>query len=159
LTQRMFAYYSDTLASVGTTELNFKNMKDGDIAGLAVFQDPYAYIGIKKIKNKKYVIMVNNGKMIDSSEVKVDKIYLKANAIYGTGAADIFTGNAPAGTGSALFSYSVDNKNFTKIGDELKMRFSLKIFTGNKFCLFNYATKELGGYVDFNWFRTSAEKI
>lgn len=158
LTQRMFTYYSDTLASVGTTELNFKNMKDGDIAGLAVFQDPYAYIGIKKIKNKKYVIMVNNGKMIDSSEVKVDKIYLKANAIYGTGAADIFTGNAPAGTGSALFSYSVDNKNFTKIGDELKMRFSLKIFTGNKFCLFNYATKELGGYVDFNWFRTSAEK-
>ena len=29
------------------------------------------------------------------------------------------------------------------------MQFSLKIFTGNKFCLFNYANKETGGYVDF----------
>ncbi|WP_448701385.1 hypothetical protein ACFGVR_04285 [Mucilaginibacter sp. AW1-3] len=27
-------------------------------------------------------------------------------------------------------------------------------FTGNKFCLFNYATKQIGGYVDFDWFRT-----
>ena len=35
------------------------------------------------------------------------------------------------------------------------MRFNLKIFTGNKFCLFNYATKETGGYVDFDYFRVS----
>jgi hypothetical protein len=34
------------------------------------------------------------------------------------------------------------------------MRFNLKIFTGNKFCLFNYATVKTGGYVDFDWFRT-----
>jgi hypothetical protein len=34
------------------------------------------------------------------------------------------------------------------------MKFNLSIFTGNKFCLFNYATKETGGYVDFDWFRT-----
>ncbi|MBK7106258.1 MAG: glycoside hydrolase 43 family protein [Ignavibacteriae bacterium] len=159
LTQRMFAYYSDTLATVGTTELNFENMKDGDIAGLAIFQDPYAFIGVRKNNNKNYVIMFNNGKIIDSTEVNGNKIYLKANAIYGSGAEDIFTGDAPAGSGTATFSFSIDNKNFTNIGDELKMRFSLKIFTGNKFCLFNYATKEFGGYVDFNWFRTSAEKI
>ena len=43
-----------------------------------------------------------------------------------------------------------------KIGNDLIMKFNLKIFTGNKFCLFNYATKETGGYVDFDWFRTSA---
>jgi hypothetical protein len=36
------------------------------------------------------------------------------------------------------------------------MRFNLKIFTGNKFCLFNFATKETGGYIDFDWFRTEA---
>jgi len=33
------------------------------------------------------------------------------------------------------------------------MSFSLKVFTGNKFCLFNYATLEAGGWVDFDWFR------
>ena len=57
---------------------------------------------------------------------------------------------------TASFSYSFDNQSFVKFGNELKMRFSLKIFTGNKFCLFNYATKKMGGYIDFDWFRTDA---
>jgi hypothetical protein len=39
------------------------------------------------------------------------------------------------------------------------MRFNLSIFTGNKFCLFNYATKESGGYVDFDWFRMGPYKL
>ena len=42
---------------------------------------------------------------------------------------------------------------FTPLGNELVMKFNLSIFTGNKFCLFNYATKQAGGYVDFDWFR------
>jgi hypothetical protein len=36
------------------------------------------------------------------------------------------------------------------------MQFNLSIFTGNKFCLFNYATIASGGYVDFDWFRIFA---
>jgi beta-xylosidase len=156
LTQRMFAYYSNTLASLATTKINIENMKEGDVAGLAVFQDPYAYIGIKKINGQNYIVMVNNGNTIDSSMVNGLTIYLRASAIHGTGAAHYFDGNAAPGTGTASFSYSIDNKSFIKIGNELKMKFNLKIFTGNKFFLFNYATKTLGGYVDFDWFRTSA---
>ncbi len=154
LTQRMFAYYSDTLASIATTKMDFSKMKEGDIAGLAVFQAPYAYIGIKKANGKNLIIMVNNGKTIDSTAVKGSNIYFCASAIYGSGAAHYFDGKAAPGTGIALFSYSLDNKSFVKIGNELNMRFNLKIFTGNKFCLFNHSTKELGGYVDFDWFRT-----
>ena len=41
------------------------------------------------------------------------------------------------------FAYSIDNKSFIEIGNELNMKFNLKVFTGNKFCLFNYATKNL----------------
>ena len=37
----------------------------------------------------------------------------------------------------------------------MQMQFNLTVFTGNKFCLFNYATKEPGGYVDFDWFRVT----
>jgi hypothetical protein len=59
-------------------------------------------------------------------------------------------------SGKASFEYSFDNKAFNHLGNELSMRFSLKVFTGNKFCLFNYATKETGGYVDFDWFRVDA---
>jgi beta-xylosidase len=83
--------------------------------------------------------MVNNGKVIDSIAINASTIYLRTLAC-----------NA---TEKASFEYSTDNKNFKSIGEDLMMRFSLKIFTGNKFCLFNYATKDLGGYVDFDWFR------
>lgn len=156
LTQRMFAYYSDSLASIAAAKIDIGNMKEGDIAGLAVFQDPYAYIGIKKVNGKNYIIMVNNGKTIDSTAVKDSTIYLRGSAFYGSGAAPLYGGDTVPGSGNAFFSYSLDNKSFIKIGNELKMRFNLKIFTGNKFCLFNYATKELGGYADFDWFRTNA---
>ncbi len=101
--------------------------------------------------------MVNNGKTIDSNEVKEKTIYLRASAIYGSGASHYFDGKSAPGTGTASFLYSFDNKSFVNLGNELNMRFNLKIFTGNKFCLFNYATKKLGGYVDFDWFRTSAD--
>jgi beta-xylosidase len=154
LTQRMFAYYSDTLASIATTKMDFGNMKEGDVAGLAVFQDPYAYVGIRREHGQNYIAMVNNGKTIDSAIVETATVYFRASAIYGSGAAHYFDGKAAPGTGTASFSYSLDNKSFVRIGNELHMRFSLKIFTGNKFCLFNYATKVLGGYVDFDWFRT-----
>jgi beta-xylosidase len=159
LTQRMFAYYSDTLASIATIKMDFGKMKDGDIAGLAIFQDPYAYIGIRKRNGKNFIVMVNNGATIDSTAVKGSTIYLRASAIYGSGAAHYFDGKATPGTGTASFLYSLDNQSFVKIGNELEMRFNLKIFTGNKFCLFNYATRELGGYVDFDWFRTAANLL
>jgi beta-xylosidase len=153
LTQRMFAYYSETLLTIGSTKMEISHMKEGDIAGLAIFQAPYAYIGIKKVNGKNYIIMVNNGKTIDSSAVEGSTIYLRANAIYGSGAAPLYGGDAVPGSGTASFSYSLDDNSYIKFGNELIMKFSLKIFTGNKFCLFNYATKEIGGYVDFDWFR------
>ncbi len=155
LTQRMFAYYSDSMTSDATIKMEFSNMKDGDIAGLAVFQNPYAYIGIKKVNGQHHVIMVNNGKVIDSVKFDGRKIYLRASALFGSGAAPLYGGKSVPGSGNASFSYSIDNKTFAKLGNELNMRFNLKVFTGNKFCLFNYATKETGGYVDFDWFRTN----
>lgn len=156
LTQRMFAYYSDTLASTATAKMEFTHMKEGDIAGLAVFQNPYAFIGLKKANGRDYIIIVNNGKTIDSSAVEGSTIYFRASAIYGSGAVHYSDGKAAPSTGTASFSYSLDNKLFVRIGDELNMLFNLKIFTGNKFCLFNYATKDIGGYVDLDWFRTDA---
>jgi beta-xylosidase len=156
LTQRMFAYYSDTLASVASTKMEFGRMKEGDIAGLAIFQDPYAFIGMKRVNGRSYVIMVNNGRMVDSSAVQGSTIYFRASALHGSGAAPYYRGKTVPGSGTASFSYSLDNRSFVKIGNQLHMNFSLRIFTGNKFCLFNYATVETGGYVDFDWFRTAA---
>jgi beta-xylosidase len=155
LTQRIFTYYADSVATVGTAKMEFSRMKDGDIAGLALFQDPYGYIGIKKVNEINYVIMVNNGEIIDSAMVNASTIYLRADPFYGSGAAMYYDGPTVPGSGMATFSYSLDNRSFRRFGNDLQMQFSLKVFTGNKFCLFNYATKTPGGFVDFDWFRAA----
>ena len=144
LTQRMFTYYADAIPTVGATQIEVGNMQDGDIAGLALFQDPYAYIGVKQIQGARYMVMVNNGMEIASAALRSNIVYLQASARYDTG--------------KATFSYSTDNKKFFVLGNELDMKFNLSVFTGNKFCLFNYATKSPGGYVDFDWFRMSPAK-
>lgn len=144
LTQRIFAYYSKTFVTTATIKMHVDNMKDGDIAGLAVFQDPYAFVGIKYNNGKKYIVMVNNGSLIDSTEINSSVVYLRAMAEYGTS--------------KASFAYSLDNNLFNKIGNDLLMQFNLSVFTGNKFCIFNYATKNLGGFVDVDWFRVNLPK-
>jgi beta-xylosidase len=138
LTQRPFAHYNKDIPTVGTTKLEVSGMKDGDVAGLAVFQDPYACIAIKQEKGSRSLIMVNNGELIASVPAGSDTIYLRA----------ILSNK----TEEASFEYSYDNQEFKRIGNKLAMKFSLKIFTGNKFGLFNYATEEPGGYVDYDWF-------
>jgi len=140
LTQRMFAYYSKTLPTPAVVKMEVDGMKDGDIAGLAVFQDPYPYIAVKQNNGSKFIIMVNNGNTIDSVAMESSTIYLRALAY--------------DGTSTASFAYSFDNASFTSLGDQLSMRFRPSVFTGNKFCLFNYATQGTGGFVDFDWFRT-----
>jgi beta-xylosidase len=142
LTQRIFAYYTRTLPTTADVKIELDHMRDGDVAGLAVFQDPYAFIGVKKDFESKYVVMINNGKTVDSLAINASTLYLRAQAYYGTSLAS--------------FSYSYDNQSFTMLGNKLSMRFNLSIFTGNKFCLFNYATIDTGGFVDFDWFRINA---
>lgn len=145
LTQRIFAYYSKSFATTATIKMNIDSMKNGDVAGLAVFQDPYAFIAVKAINNKKYVVMVNNGTQIDSVEINSSVVYFRAMAEYGTG--------------RAYFAYSTDNVLFQKIGNNLNMQFNLSVFTGNKFCIFNYPTKTLGGFVDIDWIRINVLPI
>jgi beta-xylosidase len=141
LTQRLFAKRNQQVPTNAVIKIGVAHMQNGDIAGLAVFQNPYAYIAVKQVDNTQYIVMVNNGKDIDSVATTKPVIYLRAIA---SNAGKI-----------ARFEYSFDNKTFIPLGNELNVQFSLRIFTGNKFCLFNYATKKSGGYVDFDWFRVN----
>jgi beta-xylosidase len=52
----------------------------------------------------------------------------------------------------AYFSYSLDGKSWNPIGEPLKMTYTLPHFMGYRFGLFNYATQQLGGYADFDYF-------
>lgn len=143
LTQRPFTFYNDLIPATGTIKMEVSQMKEGDVAGLAIFQDPYAYIGIKQTNNKKYLVMVNNGNTVDSIALQQPIVYLQAIA--------------SNSTKKATFAYSFNSKTFTPIGNALTMKFNLSMFVGNKFALFNYATRATGGYVDIDWFRTETD--
>lgn len=158
LTQRIFAYYSKSVTSNAVTRLDIRHMKNGDIAGLAVFQDPYGYIGIRKSGDQHHVIMVNNGQVVDSTILAgAGSGHHAANAHHsatiGPDSILYLQAKADYATSKAAFFYSTDNQKFKPLGNQLNMQFNLSVFTGNKFCLFNYATWETGGYVDFDWFR------
>ena len=54
---------------------------------------------------------------------------------------------------TATFFYSQNGKDWEPLGGEFRMVFNLDHFMGNRFAIFNYATKESGGWVDVDWFR------
>lgn len=146
LTQRILGFPANQNLSYGTVKINVSAMKEGDVAGLSVFQDPYAYIGVKVVGGKKYLTMLNAGAKTQqtATEALTDSIiYLRAVANYSTSKAD--------------FYYSTDNSTYTKFGSTLDMQYKLTIFVGNRFCIFNYATQAIGGYIDVDWFSTEKD--
>lgn len=144
LTQRILGYPANQYLSYGTVKMHVNNMAEGDIAGLSVFQDPYAFIGVKVINGQKTLIMLNSGtKTQQTGTVITDSIvYFRAVADYNANRAD--------------FYYSTDNKTYTQMGS-LNMQYNLSVFVGNRFCIFNYATVATGGYVDVDWFSTEKD--
>lgn len=139
LTQRVQGPLSE-----GTVEIDVSQLKDGNIAGFGIFQSPYAYIAVRKDGNEKTLIMVNNGKVIDSiKNFSQNKLWIRANLTHVD-----FT---------ATFSYSTDGQKFISFGNQLKMALGYD-WTANRFALLTYSTKkEEGGYADFNWFHFNGQ--
>lgn len=132
-------------ASTGSTLLDASKMKEGDFAGLSAFQKNFGQVGVKVENGKKWIVMVNAG---SDKPVEVQKIPLQQNQVYLKIDCD-FTDKKD----QATFAYSLDGKSWNPIGDTLKMTYAIPHFMGYRFGLFNYATKNTGGYVDFDWFR------
>ena len=139
LTQRPFGPFSRA-----TTRLDVRAMHEGDVAGLAVFQEPYAYVGVRQRAGTKQILMVHNGREVAARALPQAVLYLRADL--------------DAITDRATFGYSLDGTHFEPLGDTLALKFDLKYFVGNKLCLFNYATQALGGQVDFDWFRLATHQ-
>lgn len=133
----------------GITSIDVSNMKDGDNAGLALLQKNYGWVGINRENGKNKIVMVlgndEGEKMVEELPLDQKKLYLKASCDF-TNKKDM-----------AWFYYSLDNKNWKRIGSELKMSYTLPHFMGYRFGLFNYATTEPGGFVDFDYFRIKNE--
>jgi beta-xylosidase len=139
LTQRSFGPKCS-----GRIAMDASGMKDGDVAGLCAFQYGYGYVGFKKSGTSLSVVMVNarNGTPteITSTPISQSRVYLRVDMD--------FTNR----TDKATFFYSLDSLAWIPIGNTLQMSYDLKHFVGYRFALFNYATKNVGGYADFDWF-------
>lgn len=148
LTQRIIGYHADKAHNYGTVALDISHMTDGDHAGLAIFQDPLAGIGVKMEGGKKLIyhysasLTGKNGIVeTDFNEINGDVVYLRAIV-------------SLEGVSTAEFYYSNDNTTYYKVGPAFELPYDLSVFIGNRFAIFNYATKALGGYVDVDWFST-----
>jgi beta-xylosidase len=120
-------------------------MKEGDFAGLCAFQRKFGQVGVKMIDGQKYLFMVSNK---TDKPTELQSIPLSQNTVYLK-----IECNFKDRIDEAHFFYSLDGKSWTVIGGPLKMEYTLmEHFMGYRFGLFNYATKEVGGFVDFDYF-------
>lgn len=135
--------------SSASVKLDVTHLKEGDFAGLALLQRKFGQVGVKVINGVRIIVMVNGEENIP---VEVEKLQLNQDVVYLKASGD-FRDRADMG----YFYYSLDGKEWTRIGNQIKMQYSMPHFMGYRFGLFAYATKEPGGYADFDWFRIAAE--
>lgn len=133
----------------GTIEVDFSDMADGDVFGLAAFRDRTAFIGVFR-EGETYTLRavhgleqdeetwetVDLGSVVAEEELSETKIWLRA-------ALDV----RPNGSKEAKFLYSLDGEGFTELGGAYEMYTNWAYFMGYRFGIFTYATKELGGSI------------
>lgn len=134
----------------GAVSLDVSNMKDGDIAGLALLQKNYGLVGVKVSGKNKFIVMINAG---NGTAQEVTTLPFDQKIVYIKAACD-FTNKKD----TAKFFYSHDNKSWTPIGTPLKMTYTIPQFIGYRYALFNYATKHTGGFADFDYFRIDSKE-
>ena len=133
----------------GYIKLDVSEMKDGDTAGLAAFAEKYGYVAVKIEDGKKYIVTVRyNDKDDVEQEFETERVEITENEVYLR--VDCDYKNA---TDKAYFYYSLDGENWTKIGNTLKMNYYGLHFMGYRYAIFNFPTKQSGGYVDVDYFR------
>ena len=143
----------------GVIAMDVSHMKDGDRAGLSAFNDHAGVLEVAReggtfiLSMKEEDVELDKDKRVTDTQAKVcgtvdlgkaETVYLRVD------------GDFRLGKDIATFYYSLDGKDWTRIGSDFKMRIDFrKFFMGTKFGIFNYATKTAGGYVDVDYFRYS----
>jgi beta-xylosidase len=122
------------------TELDGTGLKDGDIAGLALLNYPYAWIGLAHDRGERELRQFDQRtNELRRKKIDATRIWLRVHCNFDTELAE--------------FSYSTDGKNFTPLGAEFIMAYQLKTFQGVRFALFNYNVKGAeGGTAAFDRF-------
>jgi len=144
LTQRM-----KLPSCAGEVTIDVSDLKDGDIAGLAAFQGAYCFVGVMRENGKNYAVfgeaMTEEEKkeaeagsdawqpVKEKREIEGDRLRVRLEARFGSLGED------------RAECFCIENGEKVKIGNTHELRFRLDHFTGCRFGLFCYATKENGG--------------
>ncbi|GAY31274.1 non-reducing end alpha-L-arabinofuranosidase BoGH43B [Bacteroidaceae bacterium] len=127
--------------STGTVEMDVTGLKDGNVAGFGVFQNPYAYVAVRQEKGIRQLAVCHNGKTETViGRLNQDKVWIRARVTDKDFTARLY--------------YSLDGTDFHPAGEVLRMGLGYP-WTANRFALFNFSETEegAGGVADFNWFR------
>jgi hypothetical protein len=144
--------------SIMTVELDTSGLVAGDVAGLGLVSTPYAWIGVvKSAEGAQLQMLTGTGggrgggrgrgrrggepapppSPTVASTSPPARLWLRVHCNFDTD--------------EAIFSWSADGKEFTKVGDPFTPRFQLTTFQGVRPALFNYNTSgQPGGYADFD---------
>jgi beta-xylosidase len=121
-----------------TVLLDVSGLKIGDVAGLGLLNLPYATLGVEKsAAGLKLALYDQIADKTVRASFEGKRVWLRADCNFLTE--------------KARFSYSVDGKDFTPIGDEFTTVFQLTTFQGVRYALFSYnLLGSEGGYADFD---------
>jgi hypothetical protein len=139
----------------GEITVDGSQLKEGDYAGLCAFQGKYAQVALTKEQGQLFVVMMARAEEGTTSMGKT-----KDNQ------PPVLLEKVPVDSAKVRFKIEVDfeqmkdeahlsfdaGKGWTQIGPVQKLYFGLDHFTGCRFGLFIYATKECGGRVTFSEF-------
>ncbi len=142
LTQRTFGPTCS-----GTVRLNCSGLKDGDTAGLMALMGKYGYIAVRRTGDVNEVVMVS---AVSGSPVVQASAPLAGSIVHLRMSCD-FRNQVDLCT----FEYSADGRRWVRLGEPIHLRYELSHFMGCRFGLFNFATREAGGWADFDFFRVS----
>lgn len=125
----------------GRTLIDLSNLEEGDITGLAMWNLPYAYIGIRKQNGQLIPMMFNQDTVIEVAQpLTNNQIHIKVIA---------------NDLSFASFYYSIDNETtYIKLGNELQLVLTVDTFLGSRFGLFCFHTGNgTSGFADFDYLR------
>ena len=156
LTQRM--YFP---GCAGDVTVDCSGLKDGDFAGLCVHQGCYGFIGVMKEEDRYYLVRLVKsepvkGFGIGSSDTQpgviTDRVLIEKPTVRVRIEADFADMKD-----TARFFYEKDSAGIS-LGEEHKPAFRLDHFTGARFGLAVFSTKQAGGSAVFTHFRYEKQK-
>ncbi|CAI6013992.1 unnamed protein product [Clonostachys chloroleuca] len=131
----------------GTIHLDFTRMADGDRAGLSLFRDDSAMIGMER-EGDSWSLVARRSVMDERKKhgesvqelARVDNVAFRE--VWLRVSADVH----PNRMGQGLLSFSTDNLNFAELA-RFDLRRTWPFFLGYRYGIYNYATKGFGGLV------------